>query len=119
MSRTQRARLSVLIIVMVALLSLSSLGFKESPLLAQSTTCSPVTATVTAPFSFDGAGTFCWRSSNLGNNINSWNLASLTVNGVNFTNTFAFTSNLPPKASDGFWYVSYTGNFPWSHFEAR
>jgi lysophospholipase L1-like esterase len=81
--------------------------------------CSPVTSTITAPFTFDGAGTFCWRSSNLGNNINSWNLANLTVNGVNFTNAFAFTSNLPPKAADGFWYVSYTGNFPWSHFETK
>src|SRR4029079_6625784 len=84
-----------------------------------STTCSPLTATITPRFTFDGAGTFCWRSSNLGSNINSWNTASLTVNGVNFTNGFAFTSNLPPKAADGFWYVSYTGNFAWSHFEAR
>jgi xyloglucan-specific exo-beta-1,4-glucanase len=82
-------------------------------------TCSPVAATITAPFTFDGVGTLCWRSSNLGNNINNWNLASLTVNGVDFTNTFAFTSNLPPKAADGFWYISYTGNFPWSHFEAK
>ena len=72
-----------------------------------------------APFTFDGAGTFCWRSSNLGSNINSWNLASLTVNGVNFTNQFQFTTALPPKAADGFWYVSYTGNFPWSHFETK
>src|SRR5215471_18991847 len=117
MSRTQRARLSVLIIVLAALLSLSSLGSKGSPLLAQSAACSPVTATITAPFTFDGAGTFCWQSSNLGSNINSWNVASLTVNGVNFTNTFAFASDLPPKIN-GFWYVSYTGNFAWSHFEA-
>src|SRR4029079_18624509 len=64
------------------------------------------------------AGTLCWRSSNLGGQINSWNLAGLTVNGVNFANTFAFTTALPPRAADGFWYVSYTGNFPWSHFEA-
>jgi hypothetical protein len=82
-------------------------------------TCSPVTATITAPFTFDGAGTLCWRSSNLGNNINNWNTASLTVNGVDFTGKFAFTSNLPPKAADGFWYISYTGNFAWSHFEAK
>ena len=81
--------------------------------------CSPVAATITAPFTVDGAGTLCWRSSNLGNNINSWNLANLTINGVNFTNQFQFTTALPPKAADGFWYVSYTGNFPWSHFEAR
>jgi endoglucanase len=82
-------------------------------------TCSPVAATITAPFTFDGAGTLCWRSSNLGNNINNWNLVSLTVNGVDFTSKFATTSQLPPKAADGFWYISYTGNFPWSHFEAR
>jgi hypothetical protein len=91
----------------------------RTPTPGQAGTCSPVAATITAPFTFDGAGTLCWRSSNLGNNINNWNLASLTVNGVDFTSKFAFTSNLPPKAADGFWYISYTGNFPWSHFEAR
>jgi hypothetical protein len=117
MSQTQRARHSVLIIVLAALLSLSSLGFNESPLLAQGTACSPVTATITAPFSYDGAGTFCWQASNLGAYINSWNLTSLTINGVNFTNTYATAGNLPPKIN-GFWYVSYSGNFAWSHFEA-
>ena len=28
--------------------------------------CSPVTSTITAPFTFDGAGTFCWQASTLG-----------------------------------------------------
>lgn len=82
-------------------------------------TCSPVGATITAPFVRDGAGTFCWRSNNLGTYINSWNLASLTVNGVNFTNRYVFTSNLPAKMPDGYWYIAYTGNFAWSHFEAK
>jgi hypothetical protein len=77
-----------------------------------------VTAAATAPLSFDRAGMFCWQKTNLGSYINSWNVASLTVNGVNYTNTYAFTSNLPPKI-DGFWYVSYTDNILWSHFEAR
>ncbi|HSD82348.1 MAG TPA: endo-1,4-beta-xylanase, partial [Anaerolineae bacterium] len=81
-------------------------------------TCSPVTADIAAPFTQDGAGTFCWRASNLGSYINSWNMASLTVNGVNFANIWASPANLPPKIN-GFWYVSYTGNFPWSHFEAK
>jgi endo-1,4-beta-xylanase len=81
--------------------------------------CSPLTATITAPFVFDGAGTFCWRSNNLGTYINSWNLVSLTVNGVNYSNIYAFTSNLPPKMPDGYWYISYRGNFAWSHFEAK
>jgi PKD repeat protein len=81
-------------------------------------TCSPVSATITAPFTKDGAGTFCWQSSNLGGFINSWNTASVTVNGTNYTNLWAATSSLPAKIS-GFWYVSYTGNFAWSHFEAK
>jgi glucose/arabinose dehydrogenase len=91
----------------------------RTPTPGQVGTCSPVNATITAPFTFDGAGTLCWRSSNLGNNTNNWNLQSLTINGVDFTGKFVFTSQLPPKAADGFWYISYTGNFPWSHFEAR
>ena len=80
--------------------------------------CSPVTATITAPFVKDGAGTFCWQSSNLGLFINSWNMASLTINGVNFTNLYVPVSAYPAKIN-GFWYVSYTGNYAWSHFEAK
>ncbi len=80
--------------------------------------CSPVTATIAAPFTQDGAGTFCWQTSNLGSFINSWNLASLTINGVNFTNQYVPSSSYPARIN-GFWYVSYTGNFPWSHFEAK
>jgi mannan endo-1,4-beta-mannosidase len=83
------------------------------------TACSPVTSTITAPFVYDGAGTFCWRSNNLGTYINSWNLANLTINGVSYTNRYAFTSTLPAKLSDGYWYISYTGNYAWSHFEAK
>lgn len=80
--------------------------------------CSPVTATITAPFTKDGAGTFCWQSSNLGSYVNSWNLANLTINGVNFTNTYVAAANYPAKIN-GFWYVSYTGNFSYSHFESK
>jgi poly(hydroxyalkanoate) depolymerase family esterase len=80
--------------------------------------CSPVTGTVTAPFSYDGAGTFCWQIANIPNYINSWNLTSLKINGVDFSNIYAVPSNLPPKIN-GYWYVSYSGAYPWSHFEAR
>jgi hypothetical protein len=88
------------------------------------TACSPVSATITAPFTKDGAGTFCWRSSNLGSYINSWNLVTLTVNGADFTNKYAFTTGpntptLPAKTSDGYWYIYYVGNYAWSHFEAK
>jgi endoglucanase len=81
--------------------------------------CSPVTSTITSiPFVQDGAGTFCWQASALGTYINSWNTANVSVNGVNYTNLWASTSSLPAKIN-GNWYISYTGNFAWSHFEAK
>ena len=81
-------------------------------------TCSPVTSTITAPFSFDGAGTFCWQSSNLGSYINSWNNNSVTLNGVNITNLYVASGSYPAKIN-GFWYVSYNSSVAWGHFEAK
>ncbi len=80
--------------------------------------CSPVTSTITAPFSFDGAGTFCWQSSNLGSYINSWNANSVNVNGVNVTNIYVASGSYPAKVN-GFWYVSYNSSVAWGHFEAK
>jgi len=87
--------------------------------------CSPVNATITAPFVKDGSGTFCWKSNNLGSFINSWNLVKLTVNGVDFTNKYAFINCasgspcLPPKLGDGYWYVFYQDTSGFGHFEAK
>ena len=81
-------------------------------------TCSPVTSTITAPFTFDGAGTFCWQASTLATYINSWNLVSLTVNGVSFSNVYATVGSLPAKIN-GFWYIRYTSTVAFGHFEAK
>lgn len=78
-------------------------------------TCSPVTSTITAPFDKTGAGTFCYQSSNMGTNINSWGMTTLTVNGTNYTNLWVSTSSLPAKIG-GFWYVVYVGTGTNSHF---
>jgi hypothetical protein len=75
-----------------------------------------VTRTIAAPFSYDGAGTFCWQLTSAPSYINSWNLTSLKINGVDFTNRWA---NAYPPAINGSWYISYSGQYPWSHFEAR
>ncbi len=80
--------------------------------------CSPVTSTITAPFTFDGAGTFCWQSSNLGSYINSWNTTSITINGVNATNIYIASGSYPAKIG-GFWYISYNSAVAWGHFEAK
>jgi endoglucanase len=45
-------------------------------------------------------------------------MQSLTINGVNFTGQYVPSSSYPAKIN-GFWYVSYVGQFPWSHFEAK
>ena len=81
-------------------------------------TCSPVTSTITSPFTQDGAGTFCWQASTLGTYINSWNLSSLTVNGTNYTNLSAAVSSLPAKVN-GNWYISYNSTVSFGHFEAK
>jgi hypothetical protein len=80
--------------------------------------CSPVSSTITAPFTYDGTGAFCWQSSNLGSYINSWNLVSLTVNGVNETNLYVASGSYPAKIN-GYWYVSYNSTVAWGHFEAK
>jgi hypothetical protein len=77
-----------------------------------------VTSTITAPFSFDGAGTLCWQASTLATYINSWNTTSVTVNGVNYTNLYGAVSGLPAKIN-GFWYISYNSTVAWGHFEAK
>jgi lysophospholipase L1-like esterase len=81
-------------------------------------TCSPVSSTITAPFSFDGVGTFCWQSSNLGSYINSWNTTSVTLNGVNVSNLYVAVGSYPAKVN-GYWYVSYSSSVAWGHFEAK
>jgi hypothetical protein len=82
------------------------------------TPCSPVNGTIAAPYTYNGAGSYCWTAGNLGTYINSWNLSSLKINGVDFTNKWASAGSFPPKIG-GLWYISYTGNYAWSHFEAK
>ena len=96
----------------------AGLSLTPTPTQGGGSTCSPVTATITAPFTQDGTGTFCWQSSNLGAYINSWNLTTLTVNGVNYTNVYVAAGSLPAKIN-GYWYVSYNSTVAWGHFEAR
>jgi endoglucanase len=80
--------------------------------------CSPVTSVITAPFTWDGAGVYCWQSSNLGTYINNWNNVSVTINNVDITNIYVPASSYPAKVN-GFWYVSYNSNVAWGHFEAK
>lgn len=79
-----------------------------------STPCSDPSS-ISIPFAFDGSGQHCWVTTTEIAYINSWNLNELTINGVDYTNTW---SNSLPPAVNGQWVISYDGSFPWSHFEA-
>jgi hypothetical protein len=74
--------------------------------------------TITAPFTKDGAGTFCWQIANIPGYINSWNLTSLTVNGVNETNLYVAAGSLPAKVN-GLWTFNYNSTVAWGHLEIR
>jgi endoglucanase len=87
------------------------------------TTIPPITGctspvAITVPFTKDGAGTFCFSTASLGSFINSWNVDSLTINGVDFTNKYAASGSLPAPVG-GLYTVSYKASFAWSHFEVK
>ncbi len=96
----------------------STTGPTPTPTPTTGGACSPVTSTITAPFTFDGAGTFCWQSNNLGGFINSWNTTSVSLNGVNVTNVYVAAASYPPQIG-GYWYVSYNSALAWGHFETK
>ncbi len=87
-----------------------------TPTSAPGQPCSPATAR-SLPFTQNGSGTYCWSVSQAPNYINSWNLATLEVNGVDFTNQWAGASSLPAPIS-GLYYIYYVSNYSWGHFEA-
>ena len=80
--------------------------------------CAPVETTIELlPFAANGVGTHCWRIASFGF-INSNNTGLISINGVNFTNLFATPGGMPTQI-DGYWYITYVGNFAWSHFEIQ
>jgi hypothetical protein len=77
------------------------------------------TILISPDFYKNGSGEFCYEATSLGDHINSWNLAVLEVNGVDFTNTWFFTNHPSfPDPIEGKYYVYYKSYSPWGHFEA-
>lgn len=70
---------------------------------------------ITLPFIYEGPGQYCWVTTTEIAYINSWVLNELTINGVDYTNTW---SNSLPAAENGQWVIYYDGSYDWSHFEA-
>jgi|GEM_PF-4488767 len=90
----------------------------RTPTPGSGTACNPVTSTISVPFTFDGAGTFCWQASSLGAYVNSWNTNSVTINGATFTNVWVGSGSYPAPIG-GFYYVGYNSGVAWGHLEVR
>ena len=73
---------------------------------------------MTVPFVKDGAGDFTYVTTGTIAYINSWNTQTLTVNGVNCTNTYKSGSQLPARVN-GSYTIHYVGIVAWSHLEIR
>ncbi|MCX7820148.1 MAG: cellulase family glycosylhydrolase, partial [Brevinematales bacterium] len=101
-----------------SVVSSSSSSSSLSSVSSSSSSSSVAYVDVTAPFSFDGAGTKYWRMTTIPNYINSWNLDSLVINGVELKNVWVGAANLPAK-QNGYYYITYKGSYAWSHFEAK
>jgi endo-1,4-beta-xylanase len=84
-----------------------------SPASAQSV-CSPATA-ISVPFAKDGAGTFCYQAPSMCSFINSWNMATLSINGNNYTNIWVSGPSIP--ALNGTYTITYVSSVAWGHFE--
>jgi endo-1,4-beta-xylanase len=80
--------------------------------------CSPVTSIVTAPFTWDGAGVFCWQIATIPAYMNNWNNNAVSINGTNYTNLYVASGSLPAKINNNY-YISFNGSYAWSHLEVR
>ncbi|WP_437687021.1 S8 family serine peptidase [Sorangium sp. So ce176] len=85
-------------------------------------TCVPsgceAAAHVTVPYVNNGPINTCVFFDAASSNMQSWNMATVELNGVSFLNTWVSPSSFPP-ACDGGYYLRLVGDFAWSHVEVN
>ena len=69
---------------------------------------------ISMPFSHKGAGTYCWVASGSVDNINSYNMDYLEINGQDFTDKWA---SQIPAAADGRIHIRYDASVSWAGFD--
>ncbi|WP_394353197.1 T9SS type A sorting domain-containing protein [Flammeovirga aprica] len=65
-------------------------------------------------FSYDGIEEKCWVTTENISYINSWGTASVTINGMDITNTWV--NSFPPK-ENGKYHITFKGVESWAHIE--
>ena len=69
------------------------------------------TTTFSMPYEYDGPGEFYLKTNGTITSIGSNNAESVTVNGVDYTNTW--TSSMPERI-DGYYYIYYRASVDWA-----
>lgn len=86
---------------------------------ASSSVGSEVTYTeVSAPFTFDGSGTYHWKIANIPSYENNWSGVTVTINGMDVSGLYKTPGQLPAK-QNGYYYIDFIGTWTWSHFEIK
>lgn len=57
-------------------------------------------------------------SGSAGTYLNTWEMAEVSLNGVDISNRW-LSSGSYPAAVDGGYYLYVRGSYPWSHVEVR
>ena len=108
------------IISLVLLIGLASLPGRTVQVQAATGSTCPAGITVTqitAPFSYSGAGAFCWSSTELGSYIQSWGADVVQVTGVDETNKYVPTDQML-RDTTGTYYVYYKASTASGNFSA-
>ncbi|MBN2737229.1 MAG: cellulase family glycosylhydrolase [Spirochaetales bacterium] len=72
---------------------------------------------INANFSFTGTGEYFWvLEDDITGYINSWNIESLVINGVDIANKYTSAKNLPPQ-SNGKYYIHFVSKYSYGHGE--
>jgi len=75
-------------------------------------------ASVSIPYTADGAMNTCVFLNGTPSSLNSWNMSLVEMNGLNITNLWVSPANYPATCEGGY-YLRAQGTVPWSHVEAR
>jgi hypothetical protein len=100
--------LTILILLFVAVIS-----FSTPQMVRAATVCSPATP-ITSPYAKDGVGDVCLQATTLCNNINSWGLTTLEVNGTSYLNAWVYGPSIP--ALNGGYTIHYVSTDSNGHF---
>jgi hypothetical protein len=102
------------LVITILAIMLATLAGVASTRVSAAAICTPA-ATIQVPFARDGVGDFCYQTSTLCTYINSWNLATLEVNGTSYLNQYMAASAITPVG--GTYTIHYVSTVAWGHFE--